>query len=483
MTFRHQIRVGSRLYRGRSPIDAVPPPSLGETLQAAREQKGVDLHRAERDTKIRAKHLAALESGDYSELPGPVYTRGFLKNYATYLGLDADELVMEWQLEQQAAAPRIPQVIAIPPQPLIEPKGHLRFTRGIFIGALLIVVIVGFLGYVGLQLLRFSHPPVVTLSAPNVQTLDQSATSYSLSGTVDLPYALISVTGPDGFLQTTDANSLGGWSMNVPVTKGRNDFAITARDPQLPPDKGSTPVNVILTVPIGGSPPPASLPSVQPDKSNPPPTQQTHPTQPSAPTPTPNPDIPAAEISFASPREGDEVQPGTVTVTGATNASAVSIAVRWGGPVDPAQSPAPTQPPDQPPVEASVAGGSFTANVPLQDGRWVLTATTQEQPGVLASASYSITVNVVEAGDVVVTVRVTDSNTRIKVIADGQIVEQGRVFRRRESETYSASDQITVITSNAGQTEIVYNGKITGPGPEGQSQSWRFEKGKPPKKL
>src|SRR3954452_12438029 len=97
MTFRHQIRVGSRLYRGRSPIDAVPPPSLGETLQAARERKGVDLHRAERDTKIRAKHLAALESGDYSDLPGPVYTRGFLKNYAAYLGLDADELVMEWR--------------------------------------------------------------------------------------------------------------------------------------------------------------------------------------------------------------------------------------------------------------------------------------------------------------------------------------------------------------------------------------------------
>ena len=91
--------------------------------------------------------------------------------------------------------------------------------------------------------------------------------------------------------------------------------------------------------------------------------------------------------------------------------------------------------------------------------------------------------NVVEAGDVVVTVRVTDSSTRIKVIADGDIVEQGRIFRRRESETYSASNQITVITSNAGETEIVYNGKIIGPGPDGQSQSWRFEKGKPPKKL
>jgi hypothetical protein len=485
MTFRHQIRVGSRLYRGRSPIDAVPPPSLGETLQAARERKGVDLHRAERDTKIRAKHLAALETGDYSELPGPVYTRGFLKNYATYLGLDADELVMEWQLEQQTAAPRVPQVIAIPPQPLIEPKGHLRFTRGIFVGALLIIVIVGFLGYVGLQLLRFSHPPVLALSAPNVQTLESNATKYTLAGTVDLPYALISISGPDAFLQTTDANSLGGWSLDVPVTKGRNDFAITARDPQLPPDKGSSPVNVILTVPIGGSPPPAaSAPTNRPEQSSQPqPTQQAVVTEPpAAPTPTPNPNLPAAAISFVSPREGDEVQPGTVIVTGSTNASAVAVAARWVT-TDPSANPAPTQPPDVPAVQASVAGGLFTANMTLPDGQWVLTATTQEQPGALASSSASITVNVVEAGNVVVTVRVTDATTRIKVIADGAIVEQGRVFRRRESETYSATDQITVITSNAGSTEIVYNGKITGPGPDGQAQTWRFEKDKPPKKL
>jgi hypothetical protein len=63
-------------------------PSLPERLLAARERKGVDLYRAERDTKIRARYLAALERGDYRELPGAVYTKGFLRNYALYLGLD-----------------------------------------------------------------------------------------------------------------------------------------------------------------------------------------------------------------------------------------------------------------------------------------------------------------------------------------------------------------------------------------------------------
>ncbi|HXI45159.1 MAG TPA: helix-turn-helix transcriptional regulator, partial [Candidatus Acidoferrales bacterium] len=65
-------------------------PSLPDRLAAARERKGVDLGRAERDTKIRARYLGALERGDYRDLPGAVYTRGFLRNYAIYLGLDPD---------------------------------------------------------------------------------------------------------------------------------------------------------------------------------------------------------------------------------------------------------------------------------------------------------------------------------------------------------------------------------------------------------
>src|SRR6266550_3666920 len=68
-------------------------PSLPERLEAARERKGVDLNRAERDTKIRARYLSALERGEYRELPGAVYTKGFLRNYAVYLGLDPEEIV------------------------------------------------------------------------------------------------------------------------------------------------------------------------------------------------------------------------------------------------------------------------------------------------------------------------------------------------------------------------------------------------------
>src|SRR5215467_4347699 len=82
-----------------------PRPSLPDRLAAARERKGVDLTRAERDTKIRARYLSALERGDYRDLPGAVYTKGFLRNYALYLGLEPEEILSQWRRERGDMGP------------------------------------------------------------------------------------------------------------------------------------------------------------------------------------------------------------------------------------------------------------------------------------------------------------------------------------------------------------------------------------------
>ena len=90
MTARQEARVRARGAEAASwSYETQRAPHVGEILQTARERKGVDLARAERETKIRARHLAALESGDFSALPAQVYAKGFLRNYSTYLGLDA----------------------------------------------------------------------------------------------------------------------------------------------------------------------------------------------------------------------------------------------------------------------------------------------------------------------------------------------------------------------------------------------------------
>ena len=64
---------------------------LGDLLRGTREAKGLSLEQVEQDTRIRRKLLEALEQEAYEELPAPVFVKGFLRNYAMLLGLDADE--------------------------------------------------------------------------------------------------------------------------------------------------------------------------------------------------------------------------------------------------------------------------------------------------------------------------------------------------------------------------------------------------------
>src|SRR6188508_1145592 len=150
MTARQQIRVGRRTGRDRAPVDAYAAAGVGDMLHAAREKKGVDLYRAERDTKIRARHLAALESGDYAALPGSVYVKGFLRNYASYLGLDPIEVLDRWHEEQEPVHRTPTAAVQAPPQPLTDPRSGFTLTPGVLVAAFLAIIIVAFVGYVGL---------------------------------------------------------------------------------------------------------------------------------------------------------------------------------------------------------------------------------------------------------------------------------------------------------------------------------------------
>src|SRR5437773_6507404 len=131
-------------------------PSLPDRLAAARERKGVDLTRAERDTKIRARYLSALERGDYRDLPGAVYTKGFLRNYAIYLGLDPEDVLRQWRRERGDQAAHEP--VIVPPRPIAEPTRPLTFSPSIIVAALMTFGVIAFGIYLSIQLLRYAKP-------------------------------------------------------------------------------------------------------------------------------------------------------------------------------------------------------------------------------------------------------------------------------------------------------------------------------------
>ena len=69
---------------------------IGNSLREARVRQGLDYGQVELATKIRAKYIRALEEEEFEVLPTGTYTRGFLRSYAEYLGLDGQLYVDEY---------------------------------------------------------------------------------------------------------------------------------------------------------------------------------------------------------------------------------------------------------------------------------------------------------------------------------------------------------------------------------------------------
>ena len=73
---------------------------IGTLLRETREAKGLTIDEVSRRTHINPKYLQALESSNYQALPTPVHVRGFLRNYASLLGLDAKSLGQQYEASQ-----------------------------------------------------------------------------------------------------------------------------------------------------------------------------------------------------------------------------------------------------------------------------------------------------------------------------------------------------------------------------------------------
>ncbi|HXR31002.1 MAG TPA: helix-turn-helix domain-containing protein [Solirubrobacterales bacterium] len=72
---------------------------IGSVLRRARNRRGIELSEVEAATRIRARFLRAIENEEWDALPGGVYTRGFIRAYASFLGLDGDRLVEDYRTE------------------------------------------------------------------------------------------------------------------------------------------------------------------------------------------------------------------------------------------------------------------------------------------------------------------------------------------------------------------------------------------------
>jgi cytoskeletal protein RodZ len=97
--------------------------NVGAFLKEVRESKEISLEKAAAHTKISILHLKAIEENNWESLPASPYVKGFLRIYATYLGLDPARIIEQYEteLKEKKALP--------PPAPKKKdwPKGLFWF--------------------------------------------------------------------------------------------------------------------------------------------------------------------------------------------------------------------------------------------------------------------------------------------------------------------------------------------------------------------
>jgi cytoskeletal protein RodZ len=418
---------------------------LGEVLRAAREGKGVDLAKVERDTKIRERYLSALERGDYRDLPGAVYTKGFLRNYGAYLGLDPEYLIDLYRIESAAAAGERPRAPA-PPRPLgARRRRSFVVTRDAVMAAILTIMVGGFAAYVVFQLVNFARTPELRILEPPGNVNGYTELEITVTGVTE-PNASVKVSNlPEN--PTVLADAQGRFEVTVQLVPGSNVMQLVANDPATGRDSEMEERTILVVSDVAGSP--AGDP---------------------------------VALALDEPAAGDTVR-GAVRVAGTAAPNAeVTVSATL------VQPPRPTfvvrdaagqrvaidvgDPPSPEPLDVSAdAAGAFDGELALRPGRWEL--------AVMSGAGEPVTrrVDVEPGAGIRATVRLDGADSYLEVEEDGTPVEgvSGGIVAAGDRVNLAADDAIRILAGNAGAVRLIVNGiSIGAMGSDGAVVEWRI---------
>ena len=134
--------------------DAEPVP-FGGWLRRQRELRQVSLREIADVTKISIRYLEALEEDRFDVLPAPVFAKGFLREYARYVGLDPDEVVNTYLTAQSEAQPEE----TVEPWAAAQTKRpSLEWTSGLLL-ALAVVLVLALVAVVAFYAERSGEVP------------------------------------------------------------------------------------------------------------------------------------------------------------------------------------------------------------------------------------------------------------------------------------------------------------------------------------
>jgi cytoskeletal protein RodZ len=378
---------------------------LGEILRTQREKRGITLDQAAADTRIREKFLKALEDGDYMSLPGAVYTKGFLRNYAEYLDLNTDEIVVLFNQERGLTAPEPTKQRFDTMKPII--KRSFIFTPAVLVPVAVLAAVLLFVGYLYYQFTSFAVAPALDVTDPATDVIVQDA-QVTIKG-LTVPGGRVTVQVFPGPLTISDIRPAadGTFSTTVTLTQGANHVIVEVLDQS---GKVSRVTRSVLLQPQVAS---------------------------SA--------SPAVALTLDEPQNGARYENTYVSIIGRTEPSVNSVVVNG--------------------ATVPVSSGRFEARFFFPAGATEITVIAQNAVGSV-TVKRQVTVAYTSA---VVQVFVKGGDAWIQATVDGTIAGgQGRVYKDGETATFTGKT-VAIRSGNAAATQVTYNGIFQGAmGQQGQ---------------
>ena len=167
---------------------------FGGKLRQAREGRGISLRQIAANTKISVAVLEALERNDVSKLPGGIFSRAFVRSYASEIGLDPDETVREF-LERFEAQPAPEHTLHVP---VSEQEDALARHGAVMLGVkvvgiiLLIAAVAGYFIWKG----RRGPEEIAGATSQEAQAPAPAPASAPALPPVETPPPPVATTGP-----------------------------------------------------------------------------------------------------------------------------------------------------------------------------------------------------------------------------------------------------------------------------------------------
>lgn len=190
---------------------------LGQRLYEERVKKGFSLEEVSRATKIRSNFLHAIEKGEYGQLPSTAYAKGFVRNYAEFLGLPKKDMLALFRREFDEE-----QVFKVLPEGMARkeefPLRGIRLQQAIIVSIVSLFLIVTYLFFQ--YRFAFINPPLDVTSPKEGAVF--SKPEIPVVGKTD-SNATVSVNG-----QGVTVDTKGNFEKTIDVFSGKTTITISA---------------------------------------------------------------------------------------------------------------------------------------------------------------------------------------------------------------------------------------------------------------